>query len=156
MINPIPNSNSNGRRHFLKAAALGLGSGVIATTTRSHAQDTVDTDTKRRHSIGVSTYSYWGFGRHPELNMEPIDDIWPEENFYGRSDHFNFARAGVPILFFFNGTHEDYHGRDDEVDRIDAEKASRITKLMFFVGAEIASRDERPQWDPESRQRIVL
>jgi Zn-dependent M28 family amino/carboxypeptidase len=94
--------------------------------------------------------------RHPELDMEPIDDIWPEENFYGRSDHFNFARAGVPILFFFNGTHEDYHGRDDEVDRIGAEKASRISKLMFFVGAEVASRTERPRWDPESRQRIVL
>jgi hypothetical protein len=37
---------------------------------------------------------------HPELNMKAIDDIWPNERFYFRSDHYNFARRGVPILFF--------------------------------------------------------
>jgi hypothetical protein len=92
---------------------------------------------------------------HPELNMVPMDDIWPEENFYGRSDHFNFARKGVPVLFFFNGTHEDYHQASDEVDRIDAEKAARITKLMFYLGLEIANAPERPQWDPRSYAEIV-
>ena len=56
---------------------------------------------------------------HPELDMKAIDDIWPEENFYFRSDHYNFARKGVPILFFFNGTHPDYHGPNDEPDRIE-------------------------------------
>ncbi|MGZ8399120.1 MAG: M20/M25/M40 family metallo-hydrolase, partial [Gemmatimonadales bacterium] len=45
---------------------------------------------------------------HPELRMTAIDDRWPEERFYFRSDHYNFARKGVPILFFFNGVHEDY------------------------------------------------
>ena len=59
---------------------------------------------------------------HPELNMRPIDDIWPQENFYFRSDHYNFARKGVPILFFFSGTHADYHRPSDSPDRIDAEK----------------------------------
>jgi len=92
---------------------------------------------------------------HPELNMTAIDDIWPEEGFYSRSDHFNFARRGVPILFFFNGTHEDYHGRNDEVDRIDGDKATRISQLMFYLGWEIAQRTERPQWDPASREEIV-
>ena len=42
---------------------------------------------------------------HPELGMTAIDDQWPEERFYFRSDHYNFARKGVPILFFFNGVH---------------------------------------------------
>jgi Peptidase family M28 len=93
--------------------------------------------------------------RHPELGMVAMDDIWPEQNFYGRSDHYNFARKGVPILFFFNGTHDDYHGRDDEVDRIDTEKASRIGKLMFYLGIEVAERPERPEWDPESYREIV-
>ncbi|MCG8467367.1 MAG: M28 family peptidase, partial [Gemmatimonadetes bacterium] len=51
---------------------------------------------------------------HPELGLVMIDDPWPEENFYFRSDHYNFARKGVPILFFFTGTHEDYHGVNDE------------------------------------------
>ena len=92
---------------------------------------------------------------HPELGMTAIDDIWPEERFYFRSDHYNFARKGVPVLFFFNGTHEDYHGRDDEVDRIDAEKAVRVSQLIFYLGYELANRSERPQWNPESLREIV-
>ncbi|GMR13339.1 MAG: M20/M25/M40 family metallo-hydrolase [Gemmatimonadota bacterium] len=93
--------------------------------------------------------------QHPELGMVTADDIWPEQNFYSRSDHYNFARKGVPILFFFNGTHDDYHGRNDEVDRIDSEKASRIGKLMFYLGVEVADRTARPVWNPESYREIV-
>ena len=92
---------------------------------------------------------------HPELRMTAIDDIWPEERFYFRSDHYNFARKGVPVLFFFNGTHDDYHGRDDEPDRIDAEKAARIAKLVFYLGVDIGNALERPKWNPESYARIV-
>ncbi len=92
---------------------------------------------------------------HPELNMTAIDDLWPEERFYFRSDHFNFARKGVPILFFFNGTHEDYHRPSDEPEKIDAEKASRVAKLLFYLGLEVADADARPQWDPESYEQIV-
>ena len=92
---------------------------------------------------------------HPELGMTAIDDIWPEERFYFRSDHFNFARRGVPVLFFFNGTHEDYHRPSDEVERIDGEKTSRIGRLLFYLGMEIADADERPTWDPESYRQIV-
>jgi hypothetical protein len=93
---------------------------------------------------------------HPELGMTAIDDIWPDQRFYFRSDHYNFAQKGVPVLFFFNGTHEDYHGRNDEVDRIDVEKAVRISQLIFYLGYELASRPERPRWNPESRREIVL
>jgi Zn-dependent M28 family amino/carboxypeptidase len=92
---------------------------------------------------------------HPELGMTAIDDIWPDERFYFRSDHYNFARKGVPVLFFFNGTHEDYHGRDDEVERLDAEKAARVAQLIFYLGYELANRTERPEWNPESRSEIV-
>ena len=94
-------------------------------------------------------------GDHPELRMTAIDDIWPEERFYFRSDHYNFARKGVPILFFFNGTHDDYHGRDDEPDRIDTEKAARIARLVFYLGVDIGNALERPKWNPESYARIV-
>ena len=93
--------------------------------------------------------------RHPELTMTAIDDIWPEENFYGRSDHFNFARKGVPILFFFTGVHEDYHQVGDEVDKIDTEKTARIGQLLFYLGQEIANAPERPKWNPESYRKIV-
>jgi Zn-dependent M28 family amino/carboxypeptidase len=92
---------------------------------------------------------------HPELNMTAIDDLWPEQNFYNRSDHINFARRGVPILFFFSGTHEDYHRPSDEPAKIDAEKESRIVKLMFYLGLDVANAAERPKWNPESEAEIV-
>jgi Zn-dependent M28 family amino/carboxypeptidase len=92
---------------------------------------------------------------HPELGMTAIDDIWPEERFYFRSDHYNFARKGVPILFFFNGTHEDYHGPGDEPDKIEAEKESRIIKLVYYLGQDVANADARPKWKPESYKEIV-
>ncbi|CAN5741196.1 M28 family metallopeptidase [soil metagenome] len=92
---------------------------------------------------------------HPELRMAAIDDRWPEERFYFRSDHYNFARKGVPALFFFNGVHEDYHRVTDSPDKIDSEKESRILKLLFYLGQEIGNAARRPAWDPESRKLIV-
>ena len=92
---------------------------------------------------------------HSELGMTAIDDIWPDERFYSRSDHYNFARKGVPILFFFNGVHEDYHRASDEVEKIDADKTARIVKLMFYLGVEVANAPERPKWDPDSYNQIV-
>ena len=92
---------------------------------------------------------------HPELGMTAIDDRWPEEQFYFRSDHYNFARRGVPVLFFFNGVHEDYHEVTDSPEKIDSEKESRILKLLFYLGQEIANGDKRPSWKPESYREIV-
>ena len=92
---------------------------------------------------------------HPELRMTAIDDRWPEERFYYRSDHFNFARKGVPILFFFNGVHPDYHEPSDSPEKIDAEKESRILKLLFYLGQDVANASQRPQWKPASRAEIV-
>ena len=93
--------------------------------------------------------------RHADLGLEPIDDPWPEERFYFRSDHVNFARAGVPVLFFFSGTHEDYHQPGDEVDEIDGDKLERVSRLVFHLTLELANRDSRPRWDPGSREEIV-
>ena len=92
---------------------------------------------------------------HPELGLEMIDDPWPEENFYFRSDHYNFARKGVPVLFFFTGTHEDYHGPNDEPDRILYDKTARITRLIFHLGQRIADAEQRPEWDPAAYRRVV-
>ena len=92
---------------------------------------------------------------HPELDMAVIDDLWPEESFYTRSDHYNFARRGVPILFFFNGTHDDYHRPSDEVDKIGYDKMARLARLLFYLGLEVANQDARPAWDPEAYERVV-
>ncbi|HEV8381583.1 MAG TPA: M20/M25/M40 family metallo-hydrolase [Gemmatimonadales bacterium] len=93
---------------------------------------------------------------HPELNMRPVDDLWPDQRFYERSDHYNFARKGVPILFFFNGTHADYHQVTDSPDKIDAEKESRVAQLIFYLGVEVANAADRPKWNPDSYNRIVV
>jgi hypothetical protein len=92
---------------------------------------------------------------HPELHMRPIGDIWPQEQFYFRSDHYNFARRGVPILFFFNGTHPDYHQPSDSPDKIDAEKEARVVRLVYYLGEAIGNAEQRPRWNPESYRRIV-
>jgi hypothetical protein len=94
--------------------------------------------------------------RHPELKLTAADDIWPEEGFYSRSDHFNFARKGVPVLFFFNGVHPEYHRPNDEVPLIDTSKLARVAQLGFYFGVDIANGKARPQWNPDSYQLIVV
>jgi peptidase M28-like protein len=92
---------------------------------------------------------------HPELRMAPLADRWPEERIFYRSDHYNFAVKGVPVLFFTSGTHSDYHQPTDVADRIDTEKASRLVRLVFHVSAAVANAAERPRWDSASRRRLV-
>lgn len=108
----------------------------------------------REHSdLGTSLFRV--SSAHRELHMQPIDDLWPEENFYYRSDHFNFARRGVPILFFFNGVHADYHEASDSPDKIDAEKESRILRLVYYLAQDVGNAAERPKWRPASYRKIV-
>jgi Zn-dependent M28 family amino/carboxypeptidase len=92
---------------------------------------------------------------HPELGITPMRDPWPQENFFGRSDHYNFARRGVPAIFFFNGVHEDYHQPSDSPDKIDAEKESRVVRLIFHIITAVGNAESRPQWNPESYRKIV-
>lgn len=65
--------------------------------------------------------------------------------FYYRSDHYNFARKNIPVIFYFTGVHEDYHKPTDEVSKIDFNKMEKITRMIFFTAWELANRDERPQ-----------
>jgi hypothetical protein len=85
---------------------------------------------------------------HPELNLTLSDDLWPQERFFFRSDHFNFARKEIPSIFFFSGVHADYHRPSDEVERIDADKATRISRMVLYLVNEIANDPQRPRWDP--------
>ena len=92
---------------------------------------------------------------HPQLRMAPVTDRWPEERIFYRSDHYNFAMKGVPVLFFTSGTHADYHQPSDAADRIDSEKTSRLVRLVFHLGAAVANAPGRPRWTPGSYQRLV-
>ena len=61
----------------------------------------------------------------------------------------------MPVLFFFSGTHPDYHQVGDSPDKIDAEKESRVARLIFYLGVEVANAAERPKWNRESYRTIV-
>jgi hypothetical protein len=92
--------------------------------------------------------------RHPELRLTASDDIWPQERFFFRSDHFNFARREIPAIFFFTGVHECYHRPCDEVDGIDTSKASRVAQFILYTVWEIANDPDRPQWDPAGLEEV--
>ncbi|HEY3770268.1 MAG TPA: M28 family peptidase, partial [Candidatus Angelobacter sp.] len=65
------------------------------------------------------------------------------ERIYYRSDHWNYAKHGVPVIFYFDGVHVDYHRPTDTVDKIDFDKMTKITRLVFETGWRIANLDHR-------------
>ncbi|GAB1444848.1 hypothetical protein MASR2M41_04770 [Flammeovirgaceae bacterium] len=71
------------------------------------------------------------------------NDVNHPTNLYKRSDHWNFAKNDIPIIFYFDGIHEDYHLPSDEVDKIDFDLLTKRTKLVFYTAWELANRSER-------------
>jgi Zn-dependent M28 family amino/carboxypeptidase len=67
--------------------------------------------------------------------------------FYYRSDHYNFAKNGIPSVFLFNGVHADYHKATDEVEKIEFDALTKRTQLAFAIAWELANRDNRPVVD---------
>ena len=67
--------------------------------------------------------------------------------YYFRSDHYNFARNGIPAIFFFNGLNEDYHKSTDTPDKIDYESMTAVTRHIFHLAWELANRDEAIEAD---------
>jgi Zn-dependent M28 family amino/carboxypeptidase len=63
--------------------------------------------------------------------------------FYYRSDHYNFAKNNIPVIFYFNGTHENYHRISDTPDKINYELLAKRTQLVFYTAWEIANRENR-------------
>jgi hypothetical protein len=64
------------------------------------------------------------------------------ERIYYRSDHYNFARKGVPIIFYFNGTHNDYHRPTDTPDKINYDLMTKRARLIFYTAWEMANRND--------------
>jgi Zn-dependent M28 family amino/carboxypeptidase len=67
--------------------------------------------------------------------------------FYYRSDHYNFAKNGIPSVFLFNGVHADYHKASDEVDKIEFDALTKRAQLAFAIAWDIANRENRPVVD---------
>ncbi|WP_417887256.1 M28 family metallopeptidase [Zunongwangia sp.] len=76
-----------------------------------------------------------------------LDYTYNDENdpnrFYYRSDHYNFAKNDIPIIFYFNGTHPDYHKTTDTAEKLDYQLLAKRTKLIFLTAWEIANRENR-------------
>ncbi len=66
---------------------------------------------------------------------------------YTRSDHYQYAKRGIPVAFFFTGVHEDYHGLDDEIDKIDFAKLRRVTQTIYAAARLVADTKQRPRVD---------
>lgn len=81
-----------------------------------------------------------------ELDYTYNSDDDPNRYFY-RSDHYNFAKYNIPVIFYFNGVHEDYHKPTDTVDKINFEKMEKITRLVFLTAWQLANKEERLKID---------
>ena len=108
-----------------------IGSAMLSTELHKIGEDANNTYTKLKLD-----YKY--------------DDITDPNRFYYRSDHYNFAKHGVPIIFYFNGVHADYHGAGDEVSKINFPLMTKRAQLVFFTGWELANRDKRPFVDAKN------
>ena len=72
-----------------------------------------------------------------------FNDKKDKNRFYYRSDHYNFAKNGIPSVFLFNGVHDDYHKETDEVDKIEFDALTTRTQLAFTIAWEIANRKDK-------------
>jgi Zn-dependent M28 family amino/carboxypeptidase len=77
-----------------------------------------------------------------ELNYKYDDPNDPQRLYY-RSDHYNFAKNGIPVAFFFDGIHEDYHKSTDDADKIDYNALQKRAQLVFSTAWELANRKDR-------------
>ncbi|HVG29347.1 MAG TPA: M28 family peptidase [Pyrinomonadaceae bacterium] len=77
------------------------------------------------------------------------------ERLFFRSDHFNYARKGVPIIFYFDGVHEDYHRPSDAVEKIDFQKMEKVARTVFATAAELADAPARPRVDKQLPQELT-
>ncbi|MBL9076508.1 MAG: M28 family peptidase [Planctomycetes bacterium] len=80
-----------------------------------------------------------GFAAKLGIELVSADKYWD------RSDHYNFAQKGIPVVFFCNGEHEDYHQVTDTPDKLDGDKMERLAQLAFWTGWAVAADDERPR-----------
>ena len=101
--------------------------------------------------IGSDRLSYDLHDLNEKINNEYIgidldyrfNDKDDPNRYYYRSDHYNFAKNNIPVIFYFNGVHEDYHKPSDTIEKLDFDKINTITKLIFLTAWEIANRDDR-------------
>ncbi len=85
---------------------------------------------------------------HTNLELDyTFNSLSDPNRFFQRSDHYNFAKHGIPVIFYFNGTHQDYHKHTDTIEKIDFIKLCKITKLIYYTAWELSNREDRIELD---------
>ena len=85
-----------------------------------------------------------------KLELDYRFNAWDDPNrFYERSDHWHFAKNNIPVIFYFSGTHEDYHQPTDTAEKIRYDLLTKRTRLIFHTAWEIANMDERIEVDQD-------
>ena len=85
---------------------------------------------------------------HTQLELDYTYNAKDDPNrYYYRSDHYNFAEKGIPSIFYFNGTHPDYHRISDTIEKINFNKMEKVARLIFHTSWELANRDKRIEVD---------
>jgi hypothetical protein len=83
------------------------------------------------------------------------DDPKDPNRFFFRSDHFHYAQNGIPIAFWFDGVHEDYHQASDSPDKIDYSKMEKVARTIFLTMWELTDLKERPKIDKQLPPELV-
>ena len=102
---------------------------VIGADKLSTALNNVSETTNKLYTNLIFDYTY--------------NDVNHPERLYYRSDHWNFAKKNIPIIFYFDGIHEDYHKPSDEIEKIEFDLLTLRTQCIFYTAWEIANREER-------------
>lgn len=102
---------------------------VIGADKLSHELNKVSENVNNQYTKLIFDYTY-------------NDESHPDRLYY-RSDHWNFAQKNIPIIFYFDGIHEDYHRPSDEVEKIEFDLLTTRTQCVFYTAWEIANREER-------------
>ena len=98
--------------------------------------DRLSTDLHRINENANATYTKLVLDNTFNSEKDP-------NRFYYRSDHYNFAKHGIPVIFYFNGVHDDYHQPGDEVQKIRFDLLEQRARLVFHTAWELANREQR-------------
>jgi Peptidase family M28 len=91
---------------------------------------------------------------YTKLNLDyKYNDPKDPNRYYERSDHYNFAERGIPSIFYFNGTHDDYHEATDTEEKINYEALAKRAQLAFYTAWDIANRPDRLTVNPSKLRK---
>ena len=108
---------------------------VIGSDRLSTELHAINENMNQKHTNIILDYKY--------------NDKKDPNRYYYRSDHYNFAKNGIPSIFYFSGVHEDYHKATDTVDKIEFVKMQKIAKLIFHVAWQLSNQEKRIEVDVE-------